>query len=196
MMHEIIPIHGTLSLHKIPDSWTPLEFEYWWCPVTDRFGHILQEARISDEAKANRLVQAPIENMLTNAGITLWLANNSASGQGNMYPFSQILSVGNGSFTGATRTATSVSGDGFTSGARKAPVSNSQVGFQSTIVFNFASGDAVGSWTNCGLYGYNTSSPANATTTTGTGTLMTIAPFTFTKGASAYAVNYVFLLSN
>jgi len=195
-MMETIGIHGIISLYKIPDIWTDEDFHYWWCPIVDQFGHILQEARISDEAKAQRLVKKPVENLLTNAGITLWLANNSASGQGNMYPFSQILSVGNGTFTGATRTATAVSGDGFASGSRKAPVSNSQVGFQSTVVFNFASGDAVGSWTNAGLYGYNTSSPANATTTSGTGTLMTIAPFIFNKISSAYAVNYVFLLSN
>jgi hypothetical protein len=195
-MHEKIPVRGILSLYKIPAHWTDEEFRYWWCPVVDQFGHVLQEARISDEAKQQRLVKVPDENMLTNAGITLWLSNNSVSGQGNMYPFSQIFSVGNGTFTGATRTATSVSGDGFASGSRKAPVSNSQVGFQSTIVFNFASGDAVGSWTNAGLYGFNTGNSTNATTSSGTGALMTIAPFVFTKGASAYAVNYVFLLSN
>jgi len=195
-MMEECGIHGIISLYKIPDIWTEEEFKYWWCPVTNEFGCILQPARMSDETKANRLIQKPTENMLTNAGITLWLANNSASGQGNMYPFSQILSVGNGAFTGAIRTATSVSGDGFASGSRKAPVSNSQVGFQSTVVFNFASGDALGGWTNAGLYGYNTSSPANATATSGTGTLMTIAPFIFNKISSAYAVNYVFLLSN
>lgn len=196
MIGEKVPIRGIIGLYKIPDRWTDEDFQYWWCPETDELGRILQHARMSDEAKQNRLVMAPVENMLTNDGIALFLNNNSVSGQGNMYPFSQILSVGNGAFTGPTRNPGGVSGDGFTTGSRKSPASNAQVGLQSTITFNFASGDAVGSWTNCGLYGFNTGSSQNATTTAGTGLLMTIAPFVFTKGASAYAVNYALILAN
>jgi hypothetical protein len=179
---ETIGIHGIITIHRIPE-WTDEELTYWW-------------ARMSDEAKAQRQVAEPVENMLTNTGIVRFLANNSKSGQGNMYPFAQILSVGNGAFTGASRELTAVSGDGFTTGARKAPASDTQIGFQSTLVFNFASGDAVGTWTNAGLYGFKTSSSQNATTTTATGSLMSIAAYPFVKGSTAYAVQYVLSLQN
>lgn len=190
-----INVHGIITLHTIPDEWTDEEFKYWWCPETNRFGQVLRPARISDEAKAQHMVMKQ-ENMLTNVGIALYLTNNSVSGQGSMNPFAQILSVGNGTFTGATRTLTGVSGDGFGTNCRKAPASNSTVGFQSTIIFNYASGDAQATWTNLGIYGYSIAGSQAATTTTGTGALMTIASFPFVKGATAYAVNYVFLLSN
>lgn len=192
---DTIGIHGIITLHDIPSDWTDEEFQYWWCPVTDEFGNVLQPARISDEAKAQHIVMRR-ENMLTNTGVALYLTNNSVSGQGSMNPFTQILSVGNGAFTGATRTLTAVSGDGFGTNCRKAPASNSTVGFQSTIIFNYAAGDAVATWTNLGIYGYSTAGSQAATTTAGTGALMTIASFPFVKGASSYAVNYVFLLQN
>lgn len=191
---DTIGIHGIITLHEIPD-WTDEEFKYWWCPATDMFGHILRHARISDEAKAQRIVLRS-ENILTNTGIALFLNDISVTGQGSMYPFSQILSVGNGTFTGATRALTGVSGDGFGTNSRKATASFAVTGFSTTITTNYASGDANGTWTNIGFYGFNTNTAQNATTTAGTGSLMTIAPFPFTKGATAYAVNYVFLLSN
>lgn len=198
-MLEKCPIRGIISIHAIPD-WTDEELAYWWMPECERgddgLMHIVRPARMSDEAKAQRLVMQPVENMLTNTGVTLFITNNSVSGQGSMYPLSQILSVGNGTFTGATRALTSVAGDGFTTGARKAPASNSTVGFLSTIVFNYGTTDAVGTWTNGGLYGYNTGSSQNATTTTGTGNLVTIASLPFVKGSTAYAVNYALLLQN
>lgn len=193
---ETIGVEGIISLHKIPDEWSDEDFQYWWCPVTDKFGRVLRPARISDEAKVQQLAKEPVHNMLSSTGIALFLTNNSVSGQGNMYPFCQILSVGNGTFTGASRSATTVAGDGFTTGSRKAPASNSAVGFQSTVIFNFASGDAVGTWTNAGLYGYKTASSQNATTASGTGALMTIAAYPFVKGSVAYAVQYVLSLSN
>lgn len=179
---DTIGIHGIITIHAIPD-WTDEELAYWW-------------PRMSDEAKAQRQVLPPVHNLMTNAGISLFLANNSKSGAGNMYPFAQILSVGNGAFTGAGRELTAVSGDGFSSGSRKASASDSQVGFQSTIIFNFASGDAVGTWSNAGLYSFKRSTSQNATTTTGTGELATIAAYPFVKGSTAYAVQYVLTLSN
>ncbi len=193
-----IDIHGIITIHKIP-NWIDEELAYWWMPEMAWINgeqKVVRPARMSDEAKAQRMVKEPVHNMLTNTGVTLFLTNNSVSGQGNMNPFCQILSVGNGSFAGPIRTATSVAGDGFGTNSRKAPASNATVGFQSTIVFNFAAGDAVANWTNLGIYGYNTGGSQAATTTTGTGALMTIASFPFAKDSNAYAVNYVFLLSN
>lgn len=196
MSHEKIGYKGIISLHEIP-NWTDEELAYWWTPETaliDGLWQIVRPARMSEGEKRSRLVMPPFENLITNTGITLLLTNNSVAGQGSMNPFAQILSVGNGTITGVTRGDTSVAGDGFTTGARKAPASYSIVGFSTTIVFNFASTDAVGTWTNTGLYGWSGS--ANASTTSGTGSLMTHALFSYTKNSTAIAVNYAFLLSN
>lgn len=191
---EAIAIHGMITLHEIPD-WTDEEFRYWWCPETDRLGNILQPSRISEGEKRSRIV-AEAENLITNAGLALILNNLSVSGQGNMQPLTQILSVGNGTIAGVARTDTAVAGDAFGTNARKASASFSTTGFSTTIVTNYASGDAVGTWTNIGWYGFKVSGSQNATTSAGTGALATHALFNFVKGAAAYAVNYVFTLSN
>jgi hypothetical protein len=113
-----------------------------------------------------------------------------------MWAFFEILSVGNTVTPGVTRADTSVLGDGFATGARKAPTSFSIVGFQTTVVTNWLTTDAVGSITNIGIYGYNSGGNQHASTTTATGSLMTHALFPFVKGSTAYSVNYAILLSN
>lgn len=191
---DIFRIQGHISLYEIPD-WTDEEFRYWWCPVTDEIGSILQPARMNDWAKREFLV-LEADNLITNAGIALILNNLSVSGQGNMQPVTQILSVGSGSLTGVTRADTAVAGDGFGTNSRKASASFSTTGFSTTIVTNFASGDANGTWTNIGWYGYKVSGAQNATASAGTGALTTHALVSYTKGAVAIAINYVFTLSN
>lgn len=188
--------HGIITLHKIPDEWSDEDFRYWWCPVTAANGQIVQPARISDETKRAWLTpladgRLQVENLITNNGISQLLTNMGVQAQASMQPFSQILSLGNGSISGVTRADTSVAGDGFTTGARKAPASHANTGFSVTITTNLLSTDAVGTLTNLGFYG-----GGSATTTTGTGTLETHALFSFSKGSIAYAVNYVLLLSN
>lgn len=192
---ETIGIHGIIELYSIPDTWSDEEFKYWWCPQTDAKGRILVPARMSDGEKRSRLVKRA-ENLIMNNGITLILNNLAVGGQGNMQPLAQILSVGNGAITGVTRSDTAVAGDGFATGSRKVPASFSSTGFSTTITTNFAATDAVGTWTNLGFYGFNPSGAQNATTTAGTGQLVTHALFAFVKGSTAYAVNYTFLLSN
>jgi hypothetical protein len=189
-MYEAVGVHGIITLHKIPDEWTDEDFRYWWCPVTAPTGQIIQPARISDETKRLWLAHEPVGNLITNTGINTLLTNTGVQATGSMTVFSQILSVGNGSIIGVTRTDTSVAGDGFATGARKAPASHANTGFSVTVTTNFSTTDAVGNWTNIGLYGNG------ATTTTGSGSLMTHALFTFSKGSIAYALNYVFLYSN
>ena len=192
-MIETLPIQGIVSLYEIPEEFAANKelFDAWWLPETeigpDGFYRIVRDARISDEAKAQRLVVEPVHNLITNSGINRMLANQSVQAQASMQPFAQIMSVGNGAITGVLRADTAVAGDGFATGARKAPTSNFQVGFLTTIITNFASGDAVGTWTNIGWYG-----GGSATTTTGTGVLYTHALYPFTKGSTAYALNYVF----
>lgn len=189
-MREQFGVHGLITIHKIPDEWSEADFRYWWCPITAPNGQILQPARIGDETKRLWLAHEPIENLITNTGISTLLTNTGVQSTASMIAFAQILSVGNGSITGVTRGDTSVAGDGFATNARKAPSSHANTGFSVTVTTQYASGDAVGSWSNLGFYGNN------ATTTTGSGQLMTHALFTFPKGSAAYAVNYCFVYAN
>lgn len=184
---DTIGIKGIITIHEIPD-WSDEELAERW-------------ARMSAGEKRSRQVplndgRMQAENLITNVGITQLLNNISVAGQGNMQAFAQVLAVGNGTITGVMRTDTGVNGAAWTSGTRKIPASFSITGFSTTIVTNFASGDAVGTWTSIGLYGYNPTTGQNAQTATITGQLNTHALFAFTKGSSAYAVNYIFLLSN
>lgn len=195
-MFEHIHPHGIVTLHKIPDAWSDADFRHWWCPVTAPDGTILQPARLSDETKRAWLTPLDngslyAENLITNNGISQLLTNHGVQAQASMQPFSQILSMGNGSISGVTRADTSVAGDGFATGARKAPASHANTGFSVTITTNFLGTDAVGTWSNGGMYG-----GGSATTTTGTGTLLSHFLFSFSKGSNAYALNYVFLYSN
>lgn len=192
---EDFPLHGIAKLYEIPEEWANNKalFDAWWLPETeqgpDGLYRIVRDARISDEAKAQRLALPPVHNLITNAGISRILTDISLTS--SLIAFYQITSVGNGAITGVTRADTAVAGDVFVASARKAPVSYSVVGFQTTIITNFASGDAQGTWTNLGIYG-----GGSATTTGGTGVLYTHALYSFTKGAVAYALNYAFSMTN
>lgn len=195
-MFEHIHPHGIVTLHKIPDAWSDEDFKHWWCPVTAPNGQILQPARISNETKRAWLQPLDdgslyVENLITNNGISQLLTNIGVQAQASMQPFAQILAVGNGSISGVTRADTTLPGDGFATGSRKAPASHANTGFSVTITTNFLSTDAVGTWSSLALFG-----GGSATTTSATGTMETHALFSFNKGSNAYAVNYVVLLSN
>ena len=196
-------IDGILSLYEIPQEFVDDKelFDAWWLPKTeigdDGLYHIVEPARISDEAKAQRLAMPPVHNLITNLGISLILTNLSVASQGSMFPVTQIMSVGNGTCTGVLRTDTSVIGDVFVATARKAPSTYYINGFLTTIIVQFATTDAVGNWTNAGFYGYKVAGSQNASTTGGTGALMSHVLFPFTKSNStAYSLNYAFLMGN
>lgn len=182
---DTIGIHGIITIHEIPD-WCDEEFAIRWAAMTE------DEKRARQVRLADGKWQA--ENLITNTGIALILKNLSVAGQGQLQPVTQILSLGNGSLSGVTRADTSVAGDGFATNSRKAPSSFAVTGFTTTITTNFASGDAVGTITNLGFFGWNGS--ANATTVTASGALMSHALFSYVKGSSAIAVAYTFTLSN
>ena len=195
-------VEGIISIYEIPEAFAqnPELFKAWWNPKTelgsDGLYHIVEPAVISDEAKAQRLVGPPRHNLFTTLGYSLLLTDLSVASQVAQFPITQILSVGNGAISGVTRADTNVPGDGFVSGSRKAPATYSLVGFLTTVNINFASGDALGTWTNMGFYGYSVAGSQNASTATGTGALMTHALYPFVKGNSPYTVAYAFLMSN
>jgi hypothetical protein len=180
-------IDGILSLYEIPNEFAENNelFDAWWLPKTeigsDGLYHITEQ----------RLVMEPVHNLITNAGISRVLTNQSVTAQASQQPFSQILATGNGACTGVLRTDTTVPGDGFASGSRKAPASYYINGFLTTLIFQFGTGDAVGTWTSVGIFG-----GGSATTTAATGVCYTHALMPFSKGSSSYSVNYAFLLGN
>jgi hypothetical protein len=199
-LKETIGIKGRLSIIELPHDMSDEELRYWLEPETELdpetgLYRIKRPARMSAGEQRSRTV-LEANNLITNAGMTQLLNNMSVTGQGTMQTFAQIFSVGNGLITGVARTDTSVVGDGFASGSRKVPASFSIVGFTTTIISNFASGDAVSVWTNAGFYGFKVSGAQNATTTAGTGQLNTHVLFPFNKGAIAIGVAYSFSLTN
>lgn len=196
---DSLSIKGHVKLIQLDYDMTDEELRYWMEPETelgeDGLYHLVRGPRMSEEERERRTILTA-KNLITNAGMTQVLTNQSVPGQGNMLAYAQIFAVGNGAISGVTRTDTTIAGDGFASGSRKVPASYSVIGFSTTITTNFASGDAVGTWTNAALVGFKVSGAQNATTTSGTGALMSHVLFNFVKGASAIAVAYSFSLSN
>lgn len=196
---DTIGIEGVMRFYQLPTDWTDEELRYWWEPETelgkDGLYHIIRSSRMGPEEKERRRILTA-SNLLTNSGITQLLNNIAVTGQGSMQAFFQILSLGNGAITGVARTDTAVAGDAFTTGARKVPASFTSVGFATTVTTNLGSGDAVGTLTNGGIYGFNPSGGTNATTTIGTGLLLSHILFSYTKGASPIAITYTLTISN
>ena len=196
---ETLSITGHVALIELPHDMTDEELRYWLEPETeqgpDGLYRIVRPARMREEEQHRRTV-LEVDNLITTAGMAQLLNNMSVAGQGMMQAFTQIFSVGYGTIQGVIRSDTSVAGDGFGTNSRKAPTTFSIVGFTTTIMTNFASGDAAGTWTNAGFYGFKPSGAQNATTTAGTGQLNTHLLFNFVKGASAIAVAYTMTIGN
>lgn len=195
---ESLGIKGHLAIIELPHDMSDEELADWLNPVTelgeDGLYHVIKPAKISEEERARRTA-LEAENLLTNAGIAQFLNNLMAPGQGLLQPFSQIFAVGNGAIAGVTRSDTAVAGDGFTTGTRKVPTGTGLVGLTTTLSMSYASGDAQGSWTNAGLFGFNVNTLQQASTTANTGQLNTHVLFNYVKGAVAIAVSYVISFS-
>ena len=198
-MSERLGIAGHISIYELPEDWTDEQFRYWWEPETalgpDGLYHIVRPARISEKQK-EAWKRLDADNLLTNAGIAQFLNNLMAPGQGLLQPFSQIFAVGNGAISGVMRSDTAVAGDGFATGSRKVPVGTGLVGLTTSLSMNYASGDAVGTWSNAGVFGLNATNGQQASTTANTGQLNTHVIFNYIKGAVAVAVTYVFQFGN
>lgn len=193
-------MQGKLILYELPEDWSEEEFDELWRPKMERDeqgrAHLLRSARLSDEQKA-RWAVLEAENMIMNRGMTQILNNLSVPGVGQMQPFGQVLSLGNGAITGITRTDTGVSGDGFGTNSRKTLPASSLISFHLVIVsVSYAGGDANGTLTNGGLYGVNASTGQQATTSAGTGQLNTHVMLNYPKGGNAIAIDYVFIIKN
>jgi hypothetical protein len=154
-------------------------YRRWWLPEIDANHRVLRPSRISDAEKA-RMDLAVYHNMIMIAGRNQVLTFIGSS-SGTTQAFTQYFAVGTGAISGVSPGDSSLANEIF----RKAPASYSVQGTEVDINIQFGTTDAEATLTNCGIFG------VNATGTLGSGTLMTHALFSFTKGAFAIAVDYV-----
>ncbi len=182
-----IDLEGQVTLYEgIPDLPDEAFLTWWTC--------------LRPEEKQARICYST-GNLITKNG--LWILGFSLVGNRNSSEFvnlASIFSVGNGAISSVARGDTAVAGDGFASGSRKVPAGYTKSGLTTTLVMNFQSSDAAGTWTNGGLYSYG--GPLGGvglnypTTTPGTGFLSTHFLFSpnVVKGASPLAVTYTLTL--
>lgn len=194
-MTDLVKWNGKLKIRRIPDVWTPEDYDYWWLPrevypVGHKLaGQVKVGARLSEEEKDN-LTVCESENTLLVAGVTSVLDYVIATGTPSVSPFISYMAFGEGSISSINTLATSLA----TEFARKAITSIVNYGAQATMTAVTAAGDAVGNWTCIGWFG-----GASASSTLGSGQLQSevlIFP-AFVKGATSYSNDYqVGLISN
>jgi hypothetical protein len=170
---------GIIRVRRLPEGWTSEDYAKWWLPTTDGEGKILIPARMSEKEK-ERYQEAVGFNQIMNAGRTAVLSY-IGSPSGSSTQWSQEFAVGTGLITGISPTDTSLSNEI----ARKIPASFSVTGTLVDINIQFGITDAVANYTNAGLFGNGASS------TLGSGTMMTKALFSYSKGSFAIAVDYL-----
>ena len=124
---------------------------------------------MSDKEK-DRYTVAESSNILVASGITQVL-NYVGAASGNTTGFAQYFAVGNVNITTVQSNDTLVAGEYF----RAVPSTSTVTGVQIDISTFFGSTQGNGNITNAGLFGNG------ATSTSGSGTLMTHSLFTYTK---------------
>ena len=180
---EAIHFEGILRIREIPPEWTDAEFRYWWCDERTESGMLIHRARMSEREK-DRWTVVEARNLLMSAGRTQLLTFAGASG--TTVAFAQFYAVGTGSIFTVQPADTSLATELF----RLAPASFSVVGNSVTITTNFSTSQGNGTYTNAGLFGNG------ATSTPGSGTLMTHILYNYTKtSANAIANDYLISLT-
>jgi hypothetical protein len=148
---------GRLKIRELPKGCELADFCAWW-------PHLSEKER-------ERYTVYEMSNILTQNGRNQILTYISLGG-GVSTGFASFFSVGTASITSVYPGDTAVQGELY----RSAPNSNTIVGNQIDISTFFGSVQAVGTYTNAGLYGGST-----ATATLGTGTLYTHTLYSYTK---------------
>ena len=171
---------GIIRVRRIPDEWTEEDYRYWWLPETDGHGKILRPARISEQEKEREYQTDEFTNLITTNGRTNVLTYIGSS-TGSTTQWSQYFAVGTGAITAVSASDTSLSNEVF----RKSQASFSVNGTLVDVNFQFGTTDAEFAYTNAGIFGNAASG------TLGSGTLMTHALFSYTKGAYAISIDYV-----
>jgi len=164
---------GKIKLRVLPGDLTLAEFLEWWPRLTEK--------------ERDHYTEYETRNLITTAGrsqVLTYIGSPNLSSP--VVPFSQYFSVG----TGATLTVNP--GDSHVNGelTRLVPSTYTVSGNGVDISTFFSTSNGNGTWTNCGIYGNN------ATSTLGTGTLLTHALFSYTKlNTQTATCDYIITLS-
>lgn len=181
LLRESMHINGRIRARELPFE-TEEEWRYWWLVQRNESGQIIAPSRMSEREK-DRYTVAESSNILVSSGITQVL-NYIGSSSGNSTAFAQYFAVGNTAIGSVNSNDSSVAGEYF----RAAPSASSVSGVQVDLSTLAGTTQANGSITNCGLFGNGASS------TLGSGTMMTHALFNYSKG-STESISFDYLLS-
>jgi hypothetical protein len=160
---DSLKITGLLRVYEFSSDEEMAEYANWW----HRFS-------LAEKARKGHLVVEK-HNLVTSAGRNQLLTFAGASGTTSA--FAQYYAVGTGAIATVTAADTQLATELF----RAAPSSSTIVGTTVTITTQFTTGQANGTYTNAGLWG------GSATSTLGSGTLMTHILYSYTK-TSANAI--------
>lgn len=180
-LKESIHLCGLIRARAVPfesrEEWT-----HWWLGEFDSQGKMIRTPRMSEHEK-ERYTVAAHENILVSSGITQ-LLNYIGASNGNSTGFAQYFAVGNIALSQVNTNDTSVAGEFFRGAVSQASIS----GVQQDLSTFVGSTQGVGNVTNAGLFG------VNATSTIGSGTMMTHALFQYSKPNNT-AITYDYLIS-
>jgi len=174
---ESVWAFGRIKTRLLPDGMTKAEFEAWWPHQSER-----ERDRYTVYETTNSITLAGRNQLLTYAG------NNALTGGGvglgNVVPFAQYFAVGTGAIISVSAGDVALNGELF----RAAPSSSLISGNSVNISTFFGATQANGTYTNAGLFGNN------ATSSSGSGALVTHALYAFTKTSgqsltSDYVIN-------
>lgn len=161
---------GIVKVRELPRDCTQADFDAWWPHLTEK--------------ERDLYTVKEFHNTLTLSGFTQLLTFIATSGVVT-YGFSQFFSVGTAPITSVQSGDTSVAGEIY----RAAPTTQTIVGNQLTLSTYFGPSQAVGLYTNAGLYGLS------ATSTLGTGVLFTHTLYNYNKiNGQAVSNDYLIVL--
>lgn len=162
---------GIVKVRELPRDITMQDYLEWWPRLTER-----EKERYTAHEAHNVLTLNGFNQLLT------YVASSTATTLG----FGQYFAVGTFPIISVQAGDTSVQGEIF----RAVPTSSTITGNQLTLSTFFGSAQANGLYTNAGLYG------VNATSTSGSGTLMTHTLYSYTKSNGTPISNdYIIVLS-
>ena len=164
---EALHIAGLIRARAVPFD-SEEEWRYWWLPEI-KDGKIVRPARMSEQEK-DRYTVAEAHNILTSNGIGAVLGYIGSS-SGSTEQFAEQIAIGDIAINSVSAGDTSLAGEIF----RAAPSLSNITGVQIDLSTFIGSTQAAGNWTNVGLFGNG------ATSSSGSGTLMTHSLFTYTK---------------
>ena len=166
IIEERLHFAGMIKIREFPLDATLEDWLAWW-------------PRLSEKEK-DRYTLAESHNLLTTSGRTQLLqfaGNNTGTA-----PFSQYLAIGTGTINSVSAGDTSILGEIY----RQVPNTATITGTQNDIATVIGTNTAPGTWTNCGFYG------VAATSTAGTGTLLTHALLSYPKvNGTPVTIDYV-----